>query len=130
MMTGTLQTDTVAAALFAVVAPHVPATFHLAFDFARDMFEALDTVAEIGMARILTRGGGKTALDGIDGIRKLVERSIGHVRIMAGGSVREDNAEEIVRKSGVTEIHSRGTEVARIVEAARRGQAMAKGLSS
>lgn len=109
------------------VAPHVPATFHLAFDFARDMFEALDTVGEIGMARVLTRGGGKTALDGIEGIRKLVERSIGHVRIMAGGSVREDNAEEIVRRSGVTEIHSRGTDVARIVAAARRGQAIGMG---
>lgn len=110
------------------VAPHVPATFHLAFDFTRDLFEALDAVAEIGIARVLTRGGGKTAVDGIEGISKLVERSIGHVRIMAGGNVREDNAEEIVRKSGVTEIHSRGAEVAKIVAAARRGEQMRVGM--
>jgi copper homeostasis protein len=103
------------------VVPQVPATFHLAFDAARDRLEALETVAEVGIARILTRGGGKTALDGIDGLRELVEHA-GAVRIMAGGGVREDNAEEIVRRSGVTEIHSRGTNVAEIVAAARRGR--------
>ena len=41
---------------------------------------------------------------------------------MAGGKVREDNVEEIVRRSGVREVHSRGTEVAAIVAAARRGE--------
>ena len=104
------------------VAPHLPATFHLAFDVAPDQIAALDDVAEIGIARILTRGGGKTALDGVEGLRHLVDHSAA-VRIMAGGGVREDNAEEIVRRSGVTEIHSRGLEVAKMVAAARRGEA-------
>jgi copper homeostasis protein len=103
------------------VAPHIPATFHLAFDATRDLPEALEAVAAIGIARILTRGGGKTALDGVDGLRSLVERA-GTVRIMAGGKVRAENAEEIVRRSGVREVHSRGSDVADIVAAARRGE--------
>jgi copper homeostasis protein len=103
------------------VAPHIPTTFHLAFDATRDLDEALDTIAAIGVARVLTRGGGKTALDGVDGLRRLVDRAT-TVRIMAGGKVRADNAEEIVRRSGVREIHSRGAEVAEIVAAARRGE--------
>jgi copper homeostasis protein len=103
------------------VAPHIPATFHLAFDATRDLTEALDAVAAIGIARVLTRGGGETALNGVEGLHDLVERST-TVRIMAGGKVRADNAEEIVRRSGVTEVHSRGTEVADIVAAARRGE--------
>ena len=103
------------------VAPHIPTTFHLAFDATRDLDEALDTIAAIGVARVLTKGGGKTALDGVDGLRRLVDRST-TVRIMAGGKVRADNVEEIVRRSGVREVHSRGTEFADIVAAARRGE--------
>lgn len=105
------------------VAPHLPATFHLAFDQAADQAQALEAVAEIGIARILTRGGGKTALDGVEGLRRLVGQSAGRVQVMAGGSVREDNAEEIVRRSGVREIHSRGTGYREMVAAARRGEA-------
>jgi copper homeostasis protein len=108
------------------VAPHIPATFHLAFDATRDLSEALDAVASIGIARVLTRGGGKTALEGVEGLRKLVERS-STVRIMAGGKVRAENVEEIVRQSGVREVHSRGTNVAEIVAAARRGEKQATG---
>ena len=105
------------------VAPHLPATFHLAFDQATDQERALEAVAEIGIARILTRGGGKTALDGVEGLRRLVGQSAGRVQVMAGGSVREDNAEEIVKRSGVREIHSRGTAYREMVAAARRGEA-------
>jgi copper homeostasis protein len=105
------------------VAPHLPATFHLAFDQAADQAQALEAVAEIGIARILTRGGGKTALDGVEGLRRLVGQSAGRVQVMAGGSVREDNAEEIVMRSGVREIHSRGTAYREMVAAARRGEA-------
>jgi copper homeostasis protein len=105
------------------VAPHLPATFHLAFDQAADQAQALEAVAEIGIARILTRGGGKTALDGVEGLRRLVGQSAGRVQVMAGGSVREDIAEEIVRRSGVREIHSRGTAYREMVAAARRGEA-------
>jgi copper homeostasis protein len=111
------------------VATHIPATFHLAFDETRDLKEALDALEEIGIARVLTRAGGKTALDGVEGLRKLVE-SASTVRIMAGGGIREDNAEAIVRGSGVTEIHSRGAEVAKILAAARRGETRQKGTSS
>jgi copper homeostasis protein len=105
------------------VAPRLPATFHLAFDQAADQAQALEAVAEIGIARILTRGGGKTALDGVEGLRRLVGQSAGRVQVMAGGSVREDNAEEIVMRSGVREIHSRGTAYREMVAAARRGEA-------
>lgn len=105
------------------VAPQLPATFHLAFDQAPDPLRALDAVYDVGISRILTRGGGNTALDGVEGLRRLVEHAAGRLHVMAGGSVREDNAEEIVRRSGVDEIHSRGTNVAAMIAAARRGAA-------
>ena len=107
------------------IVPHKPVTFHLAFDAARDSGEAMESIAAIGISRVLTRGGGKTALDGADGLKRLVELSRGLVSVMAGGSVREDNAEEIVRRSGVREIHSRGVKVAEMLAAARRGASVA-----
>ena len=103
------------------VVPHLPVTFHLAFDQARDPIEAMEVMWSLGIARVLTRGGGKTALDGANGLRRLVELSEGRLHVMAGGSVREDNAEEIVRRTGVREIHSRGLNVAEMLAAARRG---------
>lgn len=93
----------------------LPVTFHLAFDRVPDQRAALETLIDVGIDRVLTKGGGDTALDGVDGIRSLVIQSAGRIAIMAGGSVREQNVAEIVRRSGVTEIHSRGTAVAEIL---------------
>lgn len=103
------------------VAPQLPATFHMAFDGVPDQIAALDTLMEIGIVRVLTKGGAPTALEGVERLAALVGHSAGRVHILAGGSVRETNVEEIVRRSGVREIHSRGTAVAAILAAARRG---------
>lgn len=96
----------------------LPATFHLAFERVPHQGKAVETLVDIGFERVLTKGGGKTALDGIDGIRRLADQSTGRIRIMAGGSVREDNVREIVDRTGVTEIHSRGLAVAEILRQA------------
>jgi copper homeostasis protein len=98
-----------------------PATFHLAFDRIPDQLSALDTLAAMGVRRVLTSGAAGKAINGVDRLRDLVEYSNGRVIIMAGGSIREDNATDVVRRSGVTEIHSRGTAVRAIVDAAKRG---------
>lgn len=102
-------------------APTVPATFHLAFDDVPNQFAALETLVEIGVKRILTSGGARRAIEGADRLRELVEQSAGRLEIMAGGSIRAHNAAEIVARSGVREIHSRGTAVADILAAAELG---------
>ncbi len=105
------------------VVPNKPVTFHLAFDQSRDLGEAMESLVAMGVSRVLTRGGGKTALEGVDGLKRLVGLSRGQISVMAGGGVREDNVEEIVRRSGVHEVHSRGLKVAEMVAAAQRGAA-------
>lgn len=104
------------------VASRVPMTFHMAFDDTPDQAAALDTLMEIGITRVLTKGGARRAIDGVEKLRDLVTQSAGHIHILAGGGVRANNAEEIVRRSGVKEIHSRGLEVAEILAAGRRGE--------
>jgi len=93
----------------------LPATFHLAFERVPDRQVGLESLIGIGVDRLLTKGGGRTALDGADGIRALVDLAAGRIAVMAGGSVREQNVEDIVRRSGVNEIHTRGLAVADIL---------------
>lgn len=93
----------------------LPATFHLAFDRVPDRRAALETLVEIDVARILTSGGAGKALDGAEAIRRLVELAGGRISVMAGGSIREPNVAEVVRRTGVREIHTRGLAVAEIL---------------
>jgi copper homeostasis protein len=81
-------------------------TCHRAFDFTRDAFEALDDCIAAGFNRILTSGRQPTALEGADVIRRLVQRSHGRISIMAGAGIRAAHVAEVIRATGVTEVHS------------------------
>jgi copper homeostasis protein len=67
------------------------------------------------VARVLTSGGAAAAVDGADTIAAMVERAGRSMSIVAGGGVRWYNVVELVRRSGVREVHARcGGESARI----------------
>lgn len=89
-------------------------TFHRAFDLARDREEALETLMRLRAHRVLTSGGAPTAIEGVEAIRALGRRAAGQITIMAGGGVREETVQEIVHRSGVSEVHVRGTSAARV----------------
>ncbi len=80
-------------------------TLHRAFDLVPDPFEALEQAVDLGVERILTSGLQKTALEGRDLIRSLVEKAAGRVSIMAGSGVSPATVERIVRETGVVEVH-------------------------
>ena len=88
-------------------AGEMPVTFHRAIDRTPDIFAALDTLMELGVSRVLSSGGAASALDGADTLTRMVEHAAGRIHIMAGGGVRESNAAEIVRRAGVSELHTR-----------------------
>ncbi len=85
-------------------------TFHKAFDQTSDLTAALDQLIELGVTRILTSGGAATALEGAEKLAELVGRSNGRAIILAGGGVRPANVAELVRRTGVTEVHLRAAE--------------------
>lgn len=91
----------------------LPVTFHRAFDLTRDREQALETLLRCGVTRVLTSGGAASALDGVEAIGALVRRAAGQITIMAGGGVREETVQEIVHRSGVPEVHVRGTRLTR-----------------
>ena len=80
-------------------------TFHRAFDWASRPLEALEDIVQTGCNRILTSGQKPNALAGAQRIAELVKASQGRLSIMAGGGVNESNVSEIIRLTGVTEVH-------------------------
>lgn len=80
-------------------------TFHRAFDMTRDLAEALEDIGGLGIRRVLTSGGAPDVPSGVEVIQGLVKRAGGRLSIMPGGGVTEANAGDIVRVTGVREIH-------------------------
>ena len=81
-------------------------TFHRAFDMCNDLFGAMEQIIEMGCERILTSGGKSTAMEGASVIAQLVEKAAGRIKIMPGSGVSETNVADLVRYTGVTEVHS------------------------
>ncbi len=84
----------------------VDIVFHKAFDVAVGSKVAnAKALSDIGVTRILTSGGAKTALEGADIIGELV-RTVGGIQIIAGGGVRSHNVRELVERSGCRQVHT------------------------
>ena len=101
------RVDADATARLVEAAGPLPVTFHRAVDLAPDLAEALETLASLGVRRVLTAGGAPTALEGADALAALVRQAGDRVAILAGGSIREAHAAELVRRTGVRELHVR-----------------------
>ena len=80
-------------------------TFHRAFDMTRDPFEALETLIELGVDRILTSGQEHVVLEGLDLIRDLVEKAGDRIVVMPGCGVTERNLAKVVAESKAREVH-------------------------
>ena len=85
----------------------LPVTFHRAFDVVANRTEALEQVIDLGASRVLTSGGAATALDGAVAIAMLVDQAGERLSIVAGGKIREQNARDVIARTGVREVHAR-----------------------
>ncbi|MCC6456552.1 MAG: copper homeostasis protein CutC [Caldilineaceae bacterium] len=83
-------------------------TFHRAFDMATDPTEALETLIQLGLNRVLTSGLEPSALEGADTITQLIQQAAGRIIIMPGGGIHERNIAKIIRQTGAKEVHMSG----------------------
>lgn len=90
---------------FVELAGDLPVTCHRAFDVCRDADQALETLCELGVTRLLTSGQAPSAPDGRMRIKELVQRARGRLTVMAGAGVRPDNVVRLVELTGVREVH-------------------------
>lgn len=80
-------------------------TFHRAFDFTKDPYQALTDIISLGIDRILTSGQEAKAIMGKELIKNLVDLSKQRISIMAGSGVNPDNKTELLDYCGVKELH-------------------------
>lgn len=92
------------------VAKPMNITFHMAFDEIENKREAIDELVDLGVDRILTKGGtGGNALIGREAIKDLIKYANDRIIIMPGKGVNKENRDYIMEYTGAKEIH--GTRV-------------------
>lgn len=77
-------------------------TFHRAFDVCRDSHEALESLIDLGVDRVLTSGQQPRAPDGLELIAELVRRAGDRIKVMAGVGIDAGN---ILRVAAATRAH-------------------------
>lgn len=82
------------------------ATFHRAFDCTRNPYEAIEQLIKLGFDRLLTSGQETTAEEGIRLLADLQRQYGNEIEIIAGSGVNENNAEKIIKETGIKQIHS------------------------
>jgi copper homeostasis protein len=83
----------------------VQTVFHRAYDVVRNPRRALEQLIELNVTRVLTSGRAPTAPDGLDELRRTVEQAAGRIEVLPGGGIRLENLEELVRRTGVEQVH-------------------------
>lgn len=79
-------------------------TFHRAFDMCANPLKALNNLAELGVARVLTSGQKSDAAQGLSIILELIAHADVPI-IMAGAGIRAANLQRFL-DAGVREVHS------------------------
>ena len=79
-------------------------TFHRAFDEVINPIETLHQLIKLKVNRLLTSGQMKTAIKGIDMIKKLIILSEDKIKIMPGSGINPGNISEFTKLS-LNEIH-------------------------
>ena len=62
-------------------------------------------LVELGVDRVLTSGGARTAPEGAKQIAHYVQQARGRITILPGGGIDASNVAQLVRETGVTEVH-------------------------
>lgn len=79
--------------------------FHRAIDVVPDWRAALDILCELGVTRVLTSGQEPSVHYGADTVRAMTEYAAGRIEILPGAGILLSNAEEIIERTGCTQIH-------------------------
>jgi copper homeostasis protein len=88
-------------------------TLHRAIDLVPDLLEAIDIAIGLKFERVLSSGGAKTALEGIETLAAMIEHSNRRISVMPGSGVNARSAAALLARLAVSEAHgSCGVEAA------------------
>ena len=81
-------------------------TFHRAIDVCRDPDRALEDIVALGCRRVLSSGGARSAMQGADTLRRLVDRAGGRIVVMPGAGIDAGNLAALRARTGAHEFHA------------------------
>lgn len=81
-------------------------TLHRAFDLVPDWQEAITIAIDLGFERILTSGGKKSAIDGVDELERLITLAAGRISIMPGSGINPQTVAGLSPRLKIEEIHA------------------------
>ena len=90
-------------------------TFHRAFDWVPNPFDALEKLIDLGANRILTSGQANSAENGIELLKQLKIKAKNRITILSGGGINVQNA-KLFKDNGFTEIHASATSLIKVNE--------------
>jgi copper homeostasis protein len=82
-------------------------TFHKAIDITEDIMKSLSSLKEIGVDRILTSGGKKTAIEGYSVLNEMIKQAEAQLSIIVAGKVNYENFDEVRKMIPNGEYHGR-----------------------
>ena len=82
--------------------------YHRAFDCTPCPVTAIKTLKRLGVERILTSGGKKSAIEGLDLLKELNAIAQGQPTIMPGGGINPQSIQQI-KVAGFSQVHFSGT---------------------
>ena len=82
-------------------------TFHKAIDDILNPAGEIEELVKLGIDRILTSGGAKTALEGKETLNQMIHEASGQIKIVVAGGVTRENFEEVRSKIPSTEFHGK-----------------------
>lgn len=81
-------------------------TLHRAYDVVPNFEEATEAAIALGFSRILTSGGSRTALEGLETLASIMPIARDRISIMPGAGVRPQSARAILDQLDISEIHA------------------------
>jgi copper homeostasis protein len=89
--------------------PAAQTVFHRAFDVVAEPARALEQLIDLGFTRVLTSGRASRATDGLDEIRRTIDRAAGRIEVLPGGGIDAGNAARVVEVTGADQVHFSAT---------------------
>jgi len=81
------------------------AVCHRAFDVTPDPFEALDSLIELKITRVLTSGQQPNAIAGEKMISNLIQIAANRIEILPGAGLKHNNIAGFVERTGTNQVH-------------------------
>ena len=99
---GTIDERVVAELIAAADGLHT--TFHRAIDTVARPSALIDTLAALGVSRVLTSGAARRSIDGIDELTAMHDAAAGRLEVMAGGGVAAGDIPSLLDR-GLAAVH-------------------------